>query len=421
MPKSRRDYLFRRPGSQNWWIKLRSPTGRVERSLNTSDRRQAEILALPLVGAHKAALLAVRPRLETTWRHDFEPGREHVGPDGSKILATDRELFYIGHNGSIIRTAPNGGIARHIVAGPFSTQSRARATARSLARTNAEAYAEQRPKVATKNGDDAILETYLQHANISGHFEREARDVWALYKTLTNSKPLKNADRDDGRKLVRHFDNEGLKSATIRKKLVWLNAAVNLAIKEGRLKFNPFSSIIPKRSDSQTRLPLNDADIAEAKRNLGRLPESRQVLFRLLASTGMRLGEAFEIEGEATERGVRYVIVGKKTEQSLRRLPLPADVLPFLPKTIKGRLFPATEAGAASKRLNRFLDDCGITDRRKVVHSLRHRAQDRLRAAGCPEDVRWAILGHEEETVAAGYGEGFPVPLLRKWIDKIGF
>jgi hypothetical protein len=28
--------------------------------------------------------------------------------------------------------------------------------------------------------------------------------------------------------------------------------------------------------------------------------------------------------------------------------------------------------------------------------------------------------GHEETTVAAGYGEGFPVPLLKQWIDKIG-
>jgi hypothetical protein len=31
------------------------------------------------------------------------------------------------------------------------------------------------------------------------------------------------------------------------------------------------------------------------------------------------------------------------------------------------------------------------------------------------------ILGHEERTVAAGYGGGFPVPLLKQWIDKIGF
>ena len=35
--------------------------------------------------------------------------------------------------------------------------------------------------------------------------------------------------------------------------------------------------------------------------------------------------------------------------------------------------------------------------------------------------LSWAILGHEEKTVAEGYGKGFPVPLLKRWIDKIGF
>jgi hypothetical protein len=67
------------------------------------------------------------------------------------------------------------------------------------------------------------------------------------------------------------------------------------------------------------------------------------------------------------------------------------------------------------------LNDIGITDSRKVVHSLRHRAQDRLRAAECPQDIRWALLGHEEKTVAEDYGKGFSVPLLKRWIDKIGF
>lgn len=182
---------------------------------------------------------------------------------------------------------------------------------------------------------------------------------------------------------------------------------------------------MPRVRDKTRRLPLADADIKAIKRNLTRLGEADQLLVRLLASTGMRLSEAFEIDGEQKERGVRYVIVGKKTDQSLRRVPLPAAVLPYLPKSIKEPLFALTKhkdpSDAASKRLNRFLDDIGITDPRKVAHSLRHRAQDRLRAAGCPEDVRWSILGHEEETVAAGYGVGFPVPLLRKWIDKIGF
>jgi hypothetical protein len=49
------------------------------------------------------------------------------------------------------------------------------------------------------------------------------------------------------------------------------------------------------------------------------------------------------------------------------------------------------------------------------------RAQDRLRAAECPQDIRWALLGHEEKTVAEDYGKGFSVPQLKRWIDKIAF
>jgi integrase len=111
---------------------------------------------------------------------------------------------------------------------------------------------------------------------------------------------------------------------------------VNLAIREGRLKFNPFASIVPRVRDKTRRLPLTDADIKTIKRNLARLDKIDQPLVRLLASTGMQLSEAVEIEGEEKERGVRYVIVGKKTEQSLRRVPLPAAVLLYL-RSVKKR------------------------------------------------------------------------------------
>lgn len=172
-------------------------------------------------------------------------------------------------------------------------------------------------------------------------------------------------------------------------------------------------------------MPLNEADMEECQRNLDKLSESDRLLFRLLASTGMRLSEAFEMRRKRKrKRSCRFVIVGKKTEQSWRRVPLPASVLPFVPKKITGPLFSSKQADpadTASKHLNRFLNDCGIVDPRKVVHSLRHRAQDRLRAAECPEDIRWALQGHEERTVAAGYGVGFPVPMLKEWIDRIGY
>lgn len=272
-----------------------------------------------MIAEHKAKLLAARPRLETVWHHKLEPGREHVGEDGGKILATDKELFHIGHNGAIIKTEPNGGPVNRLVNVPMGAVIHFGNPIRPLRKgAIIDVSKLERLTAVTKGGDDAILETYLKnakHGPVTGYDEREARAVWALYKTLTNGKPLKDADRDDGRKLVAHFEAQGLKSATIEKKIAWLNAACNLAIKDGKLKLNPFAAIAPKRKDKLRRKRLNDADIRQVKRNLDKLNESDRLLFRLLASTGMRIGEAFEIAGEEKERGVRYVIVGHKTEE----------------------------------------------------------------------------------------------------------
>ena len=76
----------------------------------------------------------------------------------------------------------------------------------------------QRQRTATRE-DDALIETYLNHKNVTGYYEREARTVWALYRQLTSARPLKDASRDDGRKLVDYFEKKNLKSAIIRKKI----------------------------------------------------------------------------------------------------------------------------------------------------------------------------------------------------------
>jgi hypothetical protein len=103
------DYLFLRPGSRNWHIRLQTPGKRTEYSLRTPDRVQAELLALPLIAEHKGALLAARPRVETTWHHKLAPGL-HVSPDGGHIAASERELTYYDSAGAscgLSRTACN--------------------------------------------------------------------------------------------------------------------------------------------------------------------------------------------------------------------------------------------------------------------------------------------------------------------------
>jgi integrase len=395
------DYVFAHPQSRNLFVRLSDINGRrYVKSLGTTDRAVAEIIALPLIAHHKAIMLARRPvPADTVWRRDYAPGL-HDAPDGGKIYVTDREIHYIDKDGITRGRSPKDCMA-FVVAAPST-----------------------RPVLAVKNSDDSLFETYLAHKNITGDFEREARGVWALFKTLTGSKLLKDCDRDDGRLLVAHYTGQGLKSATVRKKIGWLRSAVNLAIREGKLKFNPFSSIVPKKDDEEERWPFDDADIQAIHRGLEGLAASKHksdvLLLRVLASTGMRLGEAFEIDHELVEDGCRYVIIGTKTPQSKRRVPLPAGVLPYLPELVKGSLFAGTEK-TASKRLNRFLRKVGITDTAKTVHSFRHRATDRLRRAACPDSVRFELLGHEKKTIAAGYGRGSPVPLLRQWCDRIGF
>ena len=193
-----RDYLFLRPGSRNWHIRFQGEE-RTERSLGVSDRRQAEIIALPMIAAHRAKVLARQPRFVTGWWHELEPGQKHIGPDGGEIIATDKELIYLNHNGAVIKTEPNG-------APQYAQPTR-------LKEPSFELFDRERatPTLAAKNGDDALFETYLTHANVGARYVPEARAVWELYRQLVR-KPLKDASRDDGRKLAAHFESKGTRA-----------------------------------------------------------------------------------------------------------------------------------------------------------------------------------------------------------------
>jgi len=414
-------YLRKRSGSVNWWIRIVPPGGgkALEKSLYTPDKNQAIVAALPYIEAHKKAQIEARPRLVAVWVHNLAPGRLHT-IDGQQIMATDRELLYLDASGAVVKTEPNGGMGKQLVGNVPPV-------VRDFVLSHLEFANEPRPKVALKNDDDsAILERYIshggrRHAGLNAKAAHSVESTWQLFRSLIGDKPLAKCTRDDGRALVAALEAKGLKSATVQRQIKPLAACVNMAIDEGKFSgVNPFVRVAPNRNDALDRVPFSYNDVELIKSRLGELPESRALLLRVLATTGMRLSEAFQINGEMTEDRCRYVVIGTKTSNSKRRVPLPAALLPYLPEEIVGPLFtgaPPIEGGA----LGRFIRSCGITDPAKVIHSFRHRAKDQLRAAACPLDVQYELLGHEVETVAAGYGRGSPVCLLRKWIDRVGF
>ncbi|MFC4173003.1 DUF6538 domain-containing protein [Microvirga sp. GCM10011540] len=409
------DYLYRQAGSANWHIRLQFPKalwdkfGREKRrSLGTPDRKEAEVRALPLIHKHKLMLLTIQRMVDGAARETegvrYEPGREHRTPQGERVLATTTgQLIYLDEKGTITRTEANQPVVQ--ISFKTTPQERREVT-------------KYRPK--TPNPDDAILETWIKDKNVSGFLEQEARTVWDLFRTITNNKPLKQCNRDDGRKLAQHLLDTGNKSKTVQKKIGHLNAAVNIAIDEGKLSFNPFSKVVPKLNDKSRRLPLDEDDMAIMRAVLPSLNRDEWLLWMWLATTGMRRGEPFQIVEEFREDSIRYVMFGTKSEPSERRVPIPDAMVPLLPRKITGPLFKRDPRNVG-RNLLRTMRSLGISDERKVLHSLRHRAKDRLRAASCPLDIQYHLLGHEEDTVAADYGRGYPMRILKGFVEKIGF
>jgi hypothetical protein len=287
-------YLFRR--GNIWHLRLQPPGQKaIERSLGTTDVKLAEITAMPLIREHKQLMYARRqarlPRVTNAWVSVHAPGMH----DG--FFATERELRDI-KTGAVI--GPNGGPAAILTPAPADGPS-------------FEAFdaAQARHSRAVKDGDDELFEQYLKQSDAS---EKDARDVWHTFKRVVG-KPLSKCTRNDGRAVVAALGD--CKSTTLRRKMVPLIAMANFAIAEGAITFNPFAGTVKLLGDAERRLPFDDDDMKLIRDHLHELDPSNQLLVRVLATTGMRRGEAFQINSEAVENGVRYTVIGTKTEAQM--------------------------------------------------------------------------------------------------------
>jgi len=411
------DYLFKRKNSQNWHIRIQQPKGlrmkNIVRSLGTPDRVQAEALAYPLIAEHKQTLAFkayVKTYAHTKSAREFlktelayPAGKFFTTPEGEMGFADETTLHF---QGPPARQEPN---ERYMV---IPTSEVRPDLLRSMERLD---------QKHTPDADRVIMEEYFLENCVGLLSQKTGMAVFETFKEVVQ-KPFKNTTRADVRRLVDHYTARGLRSSGIARKMKFLAAAVNVAILNEKLVANPFTKAIRVGSDVVQRAPLSEAECSAVEALLNR-PDDR-LLWSLLRHTGMRLDEAWQIVEDDEEWGIRCITFGSKTPSSRRKIPIPAALLPMLPTRIEGCLFSLNSV-AMGQRLGRRIRAAGIPrfdaqGREKVLHGLRHRAQDRLRAAGCPQDKREAILGHGKRTVADGYGEGFPMTELKHWVNQIG-
>jgi integrase len=121
-------------------------------------------------------------------------------------------------------------------------------------------------------------------------------------------------------------------------------------------------------------------------------------------------------------------IAGLKTKTSSRSIPLSprateclrqhkvelSDTDPIFPAYAKPRGNDSASA-MLMKRLRIV-----ITDKKITMHSLRYRMTDKLHNTGCPENLSMAILGHSANIVAAKYGAGYAIEVMREPLGRCG-
>ena len=230
----------------------------------------------------------------------------------------------------------------------------------------------------------------------------------------------------------------GLTGSSVTRNFSYVKAVINFALSEFALDIrNPFVGVYHDRSKGVvSRKPIPLDDLLSVQRKCMQIDDDIRWLVALVSDTGMRLAEAaglsvsdFNLQGD-----IPFVEVRKhpwrslKTSASARVIPLSGMALWAARRILQQTgastyAFPRynrgsrTSANSASAAINKWLKNhvpAGCT-----MHSFRHSMRDRLRAVQCPSDVADQIGGWATDGVGQGYGSGYPIEVLHRWLSKI--
>ena len=263
------------------------------------------------------------------------------------------------------------------------------------------------------------------------------RNVEYIIKVLGN-KSIMSYSSIDASKFRDWLIEQGMSLSTVKRVFSSVKAIINLTIQEHGLDINnPFSkTYMPEIEDKQYRQSIPTETIKHIQSLCREYDDDLRWLVALLSDTGMRLGEGvgllksdINIDCEIPHiKLVPHPWRRLKTRTSERCIPLVGASLWASRKILDNRndsiyAFPRytsvdnCNTNSASAALNKWLKE-QLTDD-YVIHGFRHSMRDRLRAVECPSDIIDKIGGWITAGVGQSYGQGFPLEVVSKWMNKI--
>lgn len=232
--------------------------------------------------------------------------------------------------------------------------------------------------------------------------------------------------------------NKGLSNSSLQRVFSGIKAVINFVTLEQGLECqNAFAKVyLPSNTDAKKRHAINPSNMAKIKAECLSLDDDIRWLVAIIFDSGMRLSEAagLMIDDLKLEEDIPYIDLKPhphrrlKTASSERKIPLVGMSL-WAAKRLKQHstglyCFPRytnperCNSNSASAAINKWIKTVGGSN--DVVHGLRHSFRDRLRAVEAPTDMIDQAGGWALKSVGQGYGDGYDLELLAKYLFKIG-
>ena len=284
------------------------------------------------------------------------------------------------------------------------------------------------------------LELYLRLKAVGKDkvFVRTAnRNVGYVIKVL-GDKPIRQYSSSEATTFRDWLIKQGMSMRTVKRVFASVRAVVNLTITEHGLDcINGFAkTYFPTGEDINDRLAIPNENIKKVQALCVEMDDDMRWLIALISDTGMRLGEAagLHMDNIKLDEPIPYIDLkphpwrSLKTKGSQRRIPLVGAALWACRRLREvndsnSLAFPrycnkqSCNANSASGGLNKWLQThvpAGC-----VIHSFRHSLRDRLRAVECPSDIVDAIGGWKTAGVGHGYGDGYSLEVLGRWMATL--
>jgi integrase len=286
---------------------------------------------------------------------------------------------------------------------------------------------------------DEALEAYL---SIKGSgkadlfFSHTRRSIRYL-KDCLGCRSLDQYTSADASKLRDWFVSRGLSSSSVQRNFSCIKAVVNFVILEKGLDCsNPFSGVyLHSDNSSKKRKPISLDNLKILQERCFAMDDDLRHLVSLISDTGMRLSEAtglmksdLNVDDDYPHLVIQpYPHRSLKTLSSERTVPLVGSSLWAAKQILNNtdsiycfsRYTSASgcNANSASAAINKWIKT--VAGSEAVIHGLRHSFRDRLRAVEAPSEVIDQLGGWSLKTIGQGYGSGYQLNILTKWLEKI--